>query len=64
MGPEGSPAYDGWEAWNAIMERRLKIMKTFALLAGTQNSWRERAENALCSLSSGSTLYMAKMSIY
>ena len=29
MGPEGSPAYDGWEAWNAIMERRLKNHEDF-----------------------------------
>ena len=29
MGPEGSLTCDGWEAWNAIMERRLKNHEDF-----------------------------------
>lgn len=31
MGPETSPPCDEWQAWNAIMERRLKNHEDFLI---------------------------------
>ena len=46
MGPEGSLTRDGWEAWNAIMERRLKSHEDF-LTPSQHTKQLKRAENAL-----------------